>query len=475
MTLALFVAYLALTIGIGLWSARGASANEEGFFLGGRRLPSFVVALSAVSSGRSAWLVLGASGAAWASGLSAIWLFPGYILAEYVLIARLGPHLRRRSAEAGAITVPEVLARLASSSGGERQVPVRQIAGLIVVAFLITYVSAQLVAGGKALESVFPGLDGKTWGLCITAGIVLFYTWLGGYHAVAVTDVVQGILMIFGLVVLPLVGLWHVGGVGALVETLRGVDPELLSVTHGIGPLVAGVAIGLGSFGSPPILVRTMSIDRAEALPRAARVATAWNVVMAAGAVLTGLVGRAIFTSTDAFPGGDREHLFPMLGVQLSEQYLFSGFVGVLLAALFAAIMSTCDSQLLVIASSFVRDFRKREVERGVATSRLAVLVALVAAVAISFGAERNVKDFVLFSWDALGAAFGPAVLFLMFVPRTGPRAVLAGMVVGVATVVLWGKTPALTALVHQRIPGFAAAALALWLLREAPRDSGDS
>ena len=183
--------------------------------------------------------------------------------------------------------------------------------------------------------------------------------------AVAVTDVVQGILMIFGLVVLPTVGLWHVGGVGALVETLRGVDPELLSVAHGIGPLVAGVAIGLGSFGSPPILVRTMSIDRTEALPRAARVATAWNVVMASGAVLIGLVGRAIFTSTDAFPGGDREHLFPMLGVQLSEQYLFAGFVGVLLAALFAAIMSTCDSQLLVIASSFVRDFRKKEVERG--------------------------------------------------------------------------------------------------------------
>lgn len=471
MTLTLFSLYLAVTIGVGLWSARGRSDDEVGFFLGGRQLSGFVVALSAVSSGRSAWLVLGASGAAWSAGVSAVWLFPGYIAAEYVLLAKLGPRLRRLSAEVDAVTVPEVLERLSADAGSPAaRLPVRQVAGAIIVAFLVTYVSAQLVAGGKALEAAFPSVDGKTAGLCITAGIVLVYTWLGGYHAVAVTDVVQAVLMIFGLVILPVLGLVHVGGFDALAESLRAIDPELLTWVNGAGPLMAGIAIGLGSFGSPPILVRAMSINRAEKLNGAARIAGLWNLVMAAGALVIGLVGRVLYESQSAFPGGDREHLFPMLGSALSAEYLFPSFVGVLLAALFAAIMSTCDSQLLVIASSLVRDFRRQgsqeETSRGIAASRLAVLLALAAAVGISFGAERSVKDFVLFSWDALGAAFGPALLFLLFVPRTTTRGVLAGMVLGVATVVAWGKTPELAGLIHQRIPGFAIAALALWGLR---------
>jgi len=474
-TLLSFCIYLSFTIAIGLWAARRSGATEEGFFLGDRAISPFIVALSAVSSGRSAWLVIGASGAAWAWGLSALWLFPGYIVAEYVLLHGVGPRLRVMSAEVGAITIPEVLARTARGPDGERgssRLPVRQVAGAIVVMFLITYVSAQLAAGGKALESLFPEVDGQTVGLCITAGIVLGYTLVGGYQAVAITDVLQALFMCAGLVVLPLLGIAHVGGIGALHEQLTAIDPVLTTWfgTGGWKAALTGVAIGLGSFGSPPILVRAMSIDDPANLSRAARIGTTWNAVMALGALLVGLVGRALYTTKAAFPDSDAEHLYPLLGELLSSEYLFAGFAGVLLAALFAAIMSTCDSQLLVIASAFVRDFRgQREDARrtgSLTASRVAVFAALVVAVAISFGAERSVKDFVLFSWDALGAAFGPAVLFVLFDRRTTARGVLTGMLVGVATVMLWGKTPELKELMHQRIPGFCFSALAIWVLR---------
>jgi len=478
-TLISFCVYLTFTIAVGLWAARRSGGSEEGFFLGDRKISAFVVALSAVSSGRSAWLVIGASGAAWAWGLSALWLFPGYVAAEYVLLSVIGPRLRVKSAAAGAITIPEVLAGVRGPDGesASSRLPVRQIAGAIVVLFLITYVSAQLAAGGKALESLFPDVDGQTWGLCITACIVLGYTLLGGYQAVAITDVLQALFMGAGLVVLPLLGIAHVGGFGALFEQLEAIDPVLTSLLGkgGWKAALTGVAIGLGSFGSPPILVRSMSIDDPANLRRAARIGTTWNAVMALGALFVGLVGRALYTSKDAFPDGDAEHLYPMLGELLSSEYLFAGFAGVLLAALFAAIMSTCDSQLLVIASAFVRDFRGKRgsdapsdkpTGTGLTGSRVAVLVALLAAVAISFGAERSVKDFVLFSWDALGAAFGPAILFVLFDRRTTARGVLAGMLIGVATVMLWGKSPELKDLVHQRIPGFAFSALAVWALR---------
>jgi len=457
-----FVLYLGLTVGIGLWAARRGSRDDEGFFLGGRRMSGFVVALSAVSSGRSAWLVLGASAAAYKSGLSAVWLFPGYVLAELVLLGKIGPRLRRTSSERGAITVPEVL-----EGRGASRWPVRQVAGLIIVLFLTSYVSAQLVAGGKALEALFPEVDGSTYGLVITASIVLVYTLLGGYRAVALTDVVQGLLMLTGLVLLPLFGLAHVGGWSALFEQLRAVDPGLVSWSQGWGPMLAGVAIGLGSFGSPPILVRAMSIADEAQLARAAWIGFTWNTVMAAGALAIGLVGRAIWTTSDAFPRGDAEHLYPMLGQLVSDEFLFAGFAGVLLAALFAAVMSTCDSQLLVIASSIVRDFKRADEtsSQGVMRSRLAVFVALAVAVAISFGAQRSVEDFVLFSWDALGAGFGPALCFVLFRPRTRSAAVLTSMLVGVISVVLWAKVPELKALVHQRVPAFALAwlVLALW------------
>lgn len=472
LTAVLFALYLTATIGIGIWAARKSGGTQEGYFLGGRGMSPFVVALSAVSSGRSAWLVLGASGAAWAYGLSSIWLFPGYILAEFVLLFFLGARLRERSAAAGAITIPEVLSSCALGPDGRRgssRLPVRQLAGLVIILFLTSYVSAQLVAGGKALEAIFPAVDGRTWGLAMTAGIVLVYTLLGGYRAVAITDVLQALFMLVGLVVLPVLGLVHVGGTSALLERLGSVEgADLLSWTRGWQPLVAGVAIGLGSFGSPPILVRAMSIRDAGGLRRSAMIGTSWNLVMAAGAMGIGLVGRAIFSDAGAFPEGDPEHLYPLLGELVSSEFLFAGFVGVLLAALFAAIMSTCDSQLLVVASSFVRDLRRKEAARdesGLAGSRLAVLLVLVVAVAISFGAERSVKDFVLFSWDALGSGFGPAMLFLMFTRRATAAGVLASILVGVISVVAWGKVPELGAVIHGRVVSFAAASLVLILM----------
>lgn len=475
LTAALFAAYLVATIGIGIWAARNSGGTEEGYFLGGRRMGPFVVALSAVSSGRSAWLVLGASGFAWSHGLSAVWLFPGYVLAEFVLLYLMGARLRERSAAAGAITVPEVLAGCALGPDGRpgtSRLPVQALAGLVIVLFLTSYVSAQLVAGGKALEAIFPTIDGRTWGLAMTAGIVLVYTLLGGYRAVAITDVLQAVFMLAGLVVLPLLALVHVGGVDETARALRAADPDLLLWSRGWQPLVAGVAIGLGSFGSPPILVRAMSIERAAGLRRSAWIGTAWNGVMALGALGIGLVGRAVFPSAADLPGGDAEHLYPMLGELVSAEFLFAGFVGVLLAALFAAIMSTCDSQLLVVASSFVRDLRGRGPREGhgLVRSRVAVLGVLVAAVAISFGAERSVKDFVLFSWDALGSGFGPAMLFLMFTRRTSALGVFASILVGVVTVVVWGKVEGLSALVHGRVPSFLAASLVLVATRRDAR-----
>ena len=472
-TLLVFLLYLASTVGVGIWASRRGNDSEEDFFLAGRGLSAVAMALSAVSSGRSAWLVVGASGAAWSLGLSALWLFPGYILAEALMFATLGPRLRAASARVDAITVPEVLERLPLGPDGREgttRLPLRVVSALLIVAFLLTYVAAQLSAGAVTLQAVF-GIDGATWVLAITASVVLVYTLLGGYRAVVVTDVIQAGFMLVGLVVLPLLGLAQIGGFDALAERLRAIDPTLLDPVVGGLALVGGLCIGFGSPGNPHILVRHMSLRD----PRGARVAlvtgTFWNVVMAAGALLMGLVGRALYPDVSAFAGGRSDGLYGTLALDISHELLFPAFAGFLLATLFAAVMSTCDSQLLVIASSFVRDLRPRSSAivgaSGRGRGRLAVAVALLAAVALSFVTRLPlVHGFVLLSWSLLGAAFGPAVVLLLYDRRTSDRGVLAGMLVGAGIVAVWsyassGRTPT-----YELGVAFVAALVTTWCLR---------
>lgn len=365
-TLALFTVYLVATVAVGLWAARRGRGTEEDYFLAGRGLSAVSMALSAVSSGRSAWLVVGASGAAWAVGLPALWFFPGYILAEALLFTTIGPRLRERSVAAGAVTVPEVLA-----------------AGPL-------------------------GRDGRP-----------------------------------GSSPLP------------------------------IAPALGGLAIGLGSLGNPHILVRHMSLRDPREARRAMWTGTSWNLVMAAGALLMGLVGRALYPTEDLFGEGGREELFARLGADVSERFLFAGFAGVLLASLFAAIMSTCDSQLLVVASSFVRDLRRRrrreDGDGGARRSRIAVAATVLGAVALVLGEPPLVFDLVLVAWYALGLAFGPPLLLLCYDRRTTAAGVLAGILTGALGTVfvayVWPAQPR-GKLGWYAIPIFLAALLATWALR---------
>ncbi len=470
-TLLFFVGYLVLTIAVGLWAASRGKNTEEDYFLAGRRLSALSMSLSAVSSGRSAWLVVGASAAAWSTGLSAVWLFPGYILAEAILFVSVGPRLRQRSVELEAITVPEVIEKLGRGSRSDRRLPLRSISGAISCLFLVTYVSAQLGAGAKTLGGVFE-IDGSTWGLFIVALVVLVYTLVGGYRAVVVTDVLQAVFMLMGMVLLPLLGLHSIGGLGALMFRLEEIDPGLTLLAGGGLASLGGLAIGLGSFGNPHILVRHMSLED----PGQARVAmitgTFWNVVMAGGALLMGLVGRALYPTTAELAGEGREYLFATLTQDMTARYLLPGFAGFFLATLFAAVMSTCDSQLLVIASSVVRDFRRSASghRSGILLSRLAVFVTLAVAVALSYGDIPLVNNLVLLSWAALGAAFGPALLLGLFDSRVNERGLLAGIVVGgLSVVLLWWflARPAGRAITWELIPSYLLSASATWALRD--------
>lgn len=183
-----FIFYLAILIGIGAYSSSFSSKGISEYFIGGRKMNRFVVALSAVVSGRSAWLLLGVTGMAYARGPSAIWAVVGYIVVELFLFLYYARRLRNFTEVHDCITVPDFFAE----RFGDKNGLLRYTIVAIFLIFMVGYVSAQFHAGGKAFASGF-GLD-FTHGVFLTAIIVLAYTTLGGFLAVSLTDSIQALL-----------------------------------------------------------------------------------------------------------------------------------------------------------------------------------------------------------------------------------------------------------------------------------------
>ncbi|CAN5787883.1 sodium/proline symporter [soil metagenome] len=473
---AAFVAYLLLILLIGALSARFSSRGIGHFFVGGRAMNRWVVAMSAVVSGRSAWLLLGVTGMAWSMGVGAIWAVVGYTVVEFVLFLTLARRLRRVAGEADCVTLTDVfVARLGDPRG-----TLRTTLSVVILGFMTAYVAAQFAGGGKAMAAGF-GLT-PTAGILLTAGIVLAYTTVGGFLAVSLTDTLQAAFMIGARVVIPFLALSAEGGWGAVSAQVVAADATFLDpMALGAGALLGLVAIGLGSPGNPHILVRYMSIDDERNLRFAAFAGTAANVLMGAGAVFIGIVGRAHFPDV-ALLGGDTENLYPMLAAETLPPVLF----GVVVASIFAAIMSTADSQLLVGASAVVRDVYEKGMRRGqdvpertlVALSRGVVVALVAAALLLGWVAQDLVFWMVLFAWAGLGAALGPPLILALYWRGTTRAGVIAGIVTGAVVTVIWYYTPFLKAMVYELVPALLLAAVATVVVsritaRGAPSGTG--
>jgi len=462
--IAAFLGYLLIIIGIGVYSARFSSKGISEYFIAGRKMNRFVVALSAVVSGRSAWLLLGVTGMAYAMGPSAIWAVLGYIVVELFLFLYYAKRLRNFTEARNCITVPDFFAARFDDDDGL----LRLLLVIIFLIFMIGYVSAQFVAGGKAFASGF-GME-MGHGILLTAVIVVVYTILGGFLAVSLTDMIQAAFMILALVVLPWIAIANFGGLTVMLSELSAmdfiyVDPFAISIGAAIGFL----GIGLGSPGNPHILARYMAIDNSSHLKTAAIVGTVWNVIMAWGAVFIGLAGRAWFPDISMLPAEDTENLFPLL----AQQHLHPVLFGVVLASIFAAIMSTADSQLLVAASSVVRDIYDKLIRKGeeipqkklVLYSRAVVFLLVILSLIFGYLAEDLVFWLVLFAWAGLGASIGPTSILALYWGGTTRAGVIAGLITGTTVTVVWYFIPYLSGLMYELIPGFIAGFLATWIV----------
>jgi len=447
-----FIGYLLVLVGIGIYSTRFSSEGISEFFIGGRKMNRLVIALSAVVSGRSAWLLVGVTGIAYAQGASAVWAVAGYIIVEFFLFLYYAPRLRRFTETYDCITVPDFFAERFDDKNGTLRITLV----VIFLLFMVSYVSAQFVAGGKAFASSF-GIE-PTTGIILSAVIILLYTVLGGFLAVSLTDMLQAFLMIFALLALPLIAFLD-GGTNHVITEISNIDGFVDPFALSAGAFIGFIGIGLGSPGNPHILSRYMGIDDAKELKYAAVVGTVWNVLMAMGAVLIGLVGRYYFPEVDMLPASDTENLYPAL----AREHLHPVLFGIVVASIFAAIMSTADSQLLVAASSVVCDVYDKMIRKGekisqkklVLYSRAVVVILVVVALLFGLLAEDIVFWLVLFAWAGLGAAIGPTSILALFWKGTTKTGVIAGLLTGTVVTIIWYFIPVLKNNLYELIPAF--------------------
>ena len=461
-TLITFIAYLIILLAIGFCFYR-RSASIEDYLLGGRGMGSWVTAFSAQASDMSGWLLMGLPGAIYLAGMGKVWiavgLFVGTVLNWLLVSARLRVYTQKTSA----ITLPCFFeARFKDPTG-----LLRIVSAIIILIFFAIYASSGLVATGLLFESTF----GVQYHVAVVIGgfVIIAYTFLGGFMAVCWTDLLQGALMVLAIVVVPLLTYHQAGGIDAISEAMAfknispGLLPEARTLPMALCMIVSSMAWGLGYFGQPHILVRFMSIKSVDKLGKSMTIAIIWVLLSLSGAVIVGFIGIAMY---DNLSGGQEEKVF----IYMIRDLFNPWFGGILLAAIFSAIMSTIDSQLLVSSSALSEDFYCKTVKRQasqreiVLVGRVCVIIISVIALFLAMDRDNTILGIVSYAWGGFGAAFGPLVLFALFSRKTSWQSALAGMVTGTVVLVLW-KQIGLSEIMYEIVPGFAANCLTIFLV----------
>jgi sodium/proline symporter len=439
------VVYLAVLLWIGVAASRRMKDVRD-YFAGGKSMGFWAVAFSARATGESAWLLLGLTGMGAVVGLQALWVVLGELLGVIVSWVWMSRRFKRLTDRYDSLTVPDFLESRFRDHGHV----LRLVSALAMVVFVTLYVSAQIDATGKAFESF---LDWNYYvGIAVGFLVVLVYIVSGGFVAVVWSDVFQGVLMVLGLVLLPVVGTCVAGGMGPVVEGLRAQDPALLRLSLGEGTEVlatlALLLIGLGYLGSPQLFVRFIALRSERELGRGTTVAIVWTLLAGVGAVLTGLVGRHLLVGPGASVvglGNGGEDVMPQLVGHLFPALLMGLFIAIVLAA----IMSTVDSLLVLAASAVVRDVYQKVMapqtpdDALVGRSRVATFVLAFAALAVALAVAASTPDrtvfwFVIFGWSGISATFCPTIILSLSWSGMTARGALASMVTGFLCVPLF-------------------------------------
>ncbi len=451
MIVASFIVFLTLFLGVGLASAFRARKSRQDYYLASGEVVPWLAGLSAVATNNSGYMFIGVIGFTYATGLASIWLMVGWILGD--LIASFFVHRRLR--EATERTHEASFAAVLATWNGQKFAVWRRLAAVIMVVFLGAYAAAQISAGGKALQGV---LDwNPNTGAVVVALMILAYSAAGGIRASIWTDAAQSLVMLAAMSLLFVVGVLGRGGAGSAIEEMAALPGFLdLFPPDLIIPGAAGVILfvigwmfaGLSVIGQPHVMVRFMAVDSPSHVARARAWYYGYFTLFYALATGVGMLSRLYLPELD---GLDPELALPTMAREL----LPAVFVGMILAGIFAATMSTADSLVLSCSAALTHDLLPRRFE---AQWEMKTATALVTALALAIAVSDNQSVFslVILAWSTLASAFAPLLIVLAVKRRISEAGAIAALVVGVAAALIW-RSLGLHTQIYEGLPGIVS------------------
>lgn len=433
------------------------------YLVAGRKVSPWLTALSSMATNNSGYAFIGIVGFAYRSGIHSLWLTIGWITGDLLVWLFVHKRVRQVSGELDARSVPVLLG---TDRYRRTQRTVVILAGVLTFVFLSVYAAAQLKAGGTALQSLF-GWEMAT-GVIIGAVVVVLYCFSGGLRASIWTDAAQSFVMMFGMAMLLTISFSEIGGPTALLAQLRAVDPALGEIwpqdlAFGFGIYFIGfVAGGFGAIGAPHILIRSMALDSVDHFRRTRLIYLSTFIPFVLASAIIGLYARLMLpelgdignaalglaTDADLSLVQKSEQALPLMAIALLPEFL----VGMVLAAIFAANMSTADSQILACSAAMTQDIEPRW-QQSYMASKMSTLVVTALATSVALFAGEGVFALVLYAWSALGAGLGPVLLLRLSKQPCPAFVAMPMMMAGVVTVIAWDMSPYASD-VYKLLPG---------------------
>lgn len=448
-----FIIFLAIFLFIGLISNKNKADNKLDYLMAGRDVSPWLVALSAAATKYSGYMFIALIGYIYTNGISSIWILFGFIFGDFIAFYFFLGKTRQQSETTNAMSFADLLSRW---HGGNYKI-MRVAIGILSLIFLSTYAAAQFSAGGKAIQVLF-GWH-QSVGIIIGALLILSYCLSGGLRASIWTDAVQAIVMIIALAILLISAIAAAGGITNFIAGIQSVSPNYFDlrvqpfgVVNSIGATglfaLGWLFNGIGICGQPHIMVRFMALDKPQNMRITAIYYFAWSSLFLLLVLAVGLTTRLFLNGGDF----DTELALP----KLAKMILPSISVGIIMAGIFAAIMSTTDSQILSCSSVLSEDFKWA---KSTYSKKVATLAITLISVSISLFASADVFTLVVFAWSALASSLGPQVIVHAMGKRPPEWLVLTMMLTGLLTAILW-RSLGWNGIVYEALPGILASLL---------------
>ena len=454
-----FILFMTAFAGIGLASMLVKEDTTDDYLVAGRGMHPALAALSAVSTWNSGYMFIGFIGFTFTMGYSIVWIALGSMAGQIVAWIWLYKFIQESANERGLRS----LSSLVSEATGS---PEAKLAGILSILFLSVYAAAQLTSGGKALY-VMLGWS-EVIGILIGFVLVVAYCYAGGIRASIWTDAAQSSVMIIGSTLLCWVALGEIGGFSGLHSGLGAQNANLTSIVP--ADLKFGVTLwvfafflgGLSVAGQPQVVTRVMTLGSDKDRKTAMLWFFAWQTPFLLIMTIIGLSSRVVFTGSDFDP----ELGLPMLAMETLGPF----WVGLILASIFAATMSTADSQVLACTAAFTDDVVPQINQDHKKTKAVTLGVAAFATAISIFGlyvpGGDSVFSLVVLAVYGLGSIFVPILIIRWADYEPDTTHTVAMMVAALTGVIAW-RLMGLNDEVFESIPGMGAAFLTHFVMNK--------